>query len=65
MIGWRVTRRMPRAGSAALSAASCITAVGLRVMTPAARRISANGMTTSGRSLSSGSCHSGWNGALA
>ena len=64
MSGWRVTRMIPRAGSAALSAPLWPTAVGLRVVRLAASRISAKGITASGKSRRPGTCHTGWTGAL-
>ena len=48
MNGCRVTRRMPRAGSASSSVSGEPTAVGLSVLTPHTTRSRANGRTTRG-----------------
>jgi len=48
IMGWRVMRRMPRAGSSVLRRRSWPTSVGLRVMRLAAIRTIATGITISG-----------------
>ena len=52
--GWRVTRKMPGAGSCALAQASPPSTVGLLVVSPATARMKAKGMTKTGIMRSSG-----------
>ncbi len=60
--GWRVTRRIPRAGSSVLSAAACPTADGFLVITPEATSTSEKGITTSGQSFTPGNLPQGLEG---